>query len=56
MICYKDKTFCSRDCANKKCDLNKQNIDIPPHLLWMPVAYSDFVDCDRYKEKGGDTK
>ena len=49
MICYKDMTFCSRDCANKKCKRNKQNIDKPKELEWMPVAYSDFKDCEKYK-------
>ena len=49
MICYKDMTFCSRDCANKECRLNKQNIDKPKDLEWMPVAYSDFKDCEKYK-------
>ena len=49
MICYKDKTFCSRDCANMKCSINKKNINKPKDLEWMPIAYSDFKDCDRYK-------
>ena len=50
MICYKDMTFCSRDCANKKCKRNKQNIDKPPQLEWMPVAYSDFKSCEKFKK------
>ena len=49
MICYKDMTFCSRDCENTKCKRNKQNIDKPKDLEWMPVAYSDFKDCEKYK-------
>lgn len=53
MICYKDMTFCSRDCANKECKRNKKNIDKPPHLEWMPVAYSDFNNCPNYK--GGES-
>ncbi len=51
MICYKDMTFCSRDCANKECKRNKKNINKPPDLEWMPVAYSDFKDCKRFKER-----
>ena len=50
MICYKDMTFCSSDCANKDCKRNKKNIDKPPHLEWMPVAYSDFKGCEKFKE------
>ena len=55
MICYKDMTFCSRDCANKECERNKQNIDKPPQLEWMLVAYSDFKSCEKFKnmEIGG---
>jgi len=52
MICYKDITFCSRECKNRKCERNKKNINKPKHLAWMPVAYSDFKDCANYK--GGD--
>lgn len=52
MICYKDMTFCSRDCNNEKCDSNKRNIHMPVGLAWMPVAYADFKDCKDYK--GGD--
>ena len=48
MICYKDKCFCSRDCRNKKCEVNKKNINVPPHLAWMPIAYSDFKNCEKY--------
>jgi len=49
MICYQDKTFCIRDCANMKCSINKKNINKPKDLEWMPISYSDFKDCDRYK-------
>lgn len=53
MICYKDMTFCSRECKNRKCDRNKNNINKPVHLAWMPVAYSDFKNCPNYK--GGES-
>lgn len=45
MICYRDMTFCSRDCNNTDCKRNKKNINKPKELEWMPVAYSDFKDC-----------
>lgn len=55
MICYKDMTFCSRDCANMACKRNKQNIDKAPHLEWLPIAYSNFKSCEKFKnmERGG---
>ena len=54
MICYKDMTFCSRDCNNTDCKRNKKNIHKPKELEWMPVAYSDFKGCKDWK--GGDTE
>ena len=54
MICYKDMTFCSRDCANTDCKLNNKNIHKPKELEWMPVAYRDFKDCKKWK--GGDSE
>lgn len=53
MICYKDMTFCSRDCNNTDCIRNKKNINKPKELDWMPVAYSDFKEC---KEWEGDNR
>lgn len=44
-------TFCSRKCGNDKCKRNKKNIDQPPHLEWMPIAYSDFRDCNEWKKE-----
>lgn len=51
MICYKDMTFCSRNCDNFICIRNKKNIeDRPPEYAWMPVSFSNFSDCEDYKE------
>lgn len=51
MICYKDMTFCSRDCGNLYCTLNKKNLDDrPAEYAWMPVAFANFSDCQEYKE------
>lgn len=49
MICYKDMTFCSRDCNNTDCKRNKKNVHKPKELEWMPVAYSDFKECKKWK-------
>lgn len=48
MICYKDTTFCSRPCGNKRCERNQININVPPELEWMPIAYRDYSDCSKY--------
>ena len=51
MICYKDMTFCSRECANLRCTLNIEHTkNRPPEYAWLPIAVSDFKDCTEYKE------
>ena len=48
--CYKDKTFCSSDCSNKNCKINKLNID-SEHVakVGLPVCYQNFsVNCRNY--------
>lgn len=54
MLCYKDTTFCERDCNNLKCNKNKKNINVPPEYAWMPIAFTTYQDCKDYikdKEK-----
>lgn len=49
MICYKDRTFCTRrNCANTECHRNVNRSDFEPGD--MPVAYSCFQSCKDFKE------
>ena len=57
MICFKDMTFCSAVCKNKKCDRNWKLRDKTDYETWSkhftdggPVAFSDFSKtCEEYK-------
>lgn len=55
MICYKDKAWCSRECENLECSINKKNIKIPEALAWMPIAFRDMQNCDEWKGENHDT-
>lgn len=51
MFCYRDMTFCMRECANYKCKRNKKHLEnIPEEEAWMPIAFSEFKECKNYKE------
>lgn len=47
-ICYKDMTFCIRDCKNKKCERNKKHTENATYN-GLPICYCDFYDCKEYK-------
>lgn len=53
MLCYKDRTFCSANCANEKCSvLFTEKVEKDAAKFGLPVACSDFSDsCDDYIEK-----
>ena len=48
MICYKDMSFCNRDCKNKKCRRNKIHI---PEQTALLVCYFNFDGCKEYNKK-----
>ena len=55
MICYRDMTFCSTDCANLECPRNFTEEEEALATLWgginAPVAFSDFSEsCGKYVE------
>jgi hypothetical protein len=51
MLCYKDKEFCSRNCANKECKANQINIDIKhKDMVGLPLCTRFFANCDGYIE------
>ena len=47
-LCYKDITFCIRDCKNTKCEINKKHAEAAP-LYGLPVCFSNFEDCTKYE-------
>lgn len=54
MICFRDKTFCTADCANKLCpDKLTDKVTQDAKKWWgsesAPIAVSDFSEnCTRY--------
>lgn len=51
MICYKDMTFCSAECVNRKCRRNfSPEVAEGARKWWShdpdnaPIAFSDFSD------------
>lgn len=52
MMCYKDTTFCTAQCATTSCHRNLAGdyYDGGPKEEWMPVAFSDFAtNCNLYQ-------
>lgn len=48
MIQFRDKTFCSAQCAFTACHRNKRNV--PADTRGLPVAYCDFSrTCPQYE-------
>ena len=49
MLCYKDKSFCSRQCANVSCDRHKSHIDLEEvNRNKYLVSYTFYSDCEEY--------
>lgn len=46
MICYKDRTFCMRDCGRIECRRNKAAI---PWENQLPVCYMRGDDCTNWE-------
>lgn len=58
MLCYRDRTWCSQTCNNKKCDRNFTDEERDKAIKWWgsvfaPVAFSDFKtdDCGYIEEE-----
>lgn len=53
MLCYRDRTFCSANCANDKCSvLFTEKIEKDAARFGLPVAFANFSDsCDDFVEK-----
>lgn len=57
MLCYRDMTFCSADCATKNCPRQFTDKERERSKLWwgdgpgeVPVAFSDFSEhCEMYQ-------
>lgn len=57
MLCFRDMTFCSAECQNKKCERNWGLRDKSDYDKWSesftgggPVAFCDFSSgCEEYK-------
>ena len=57
MICYKDRTFCSkRDCPNKKCAHNLKNIPWDKLPEWMCVSMRDTAGKFEYCPKNAEVQ
>ncbi len=55
MICFRDMTFCSRECANVECHRNfTPEVQAAARKWWgndgAPVAFASFDDCPIYQE------
>lgn len=46
MMCYKDMTFCVRECTNMEC---KRNIKHVPDDVLEPICMAKFMDCEKWR-------
>ena len=51
MICYRDKAFCSQECANSECDRNFNDNVLLQAIAWFgndnpPIQFADFKTDD----------
>lgn len=54
MFCYRDMTFCTRDCWNMECKRNAKKVDLENLDTDLPVCVDEFKNCKDWRGEDED--